>query len=68
MARKQSTSITTNVEARRAVLVLPDLGLSEEECDRCREEFQNSLVGTLKNFGVDLQAVVVVVVVVVVAA
>jgi hypothetical protein len=51
---------------RKAVLVMPDVGLKEGAYDRLREEFQNSLVTTLKGAGADMSAVVVVVVVVVV--
>lgn len=59
---------TTRSKVRKAVLVMPDVGLSEEDCEKCRDEFQNSLVGTLRRVGVDVQSVVVVVVVVVVFA
>jgi len=52
---------------RKAVLVLPDVGLKEGAYDKLRDEFQNSLVRTLKGAGADMATVVVVVVVVVVA-
>lgn len=54
-------------QERKAVLVLPDVGLKQEHCDKLRTEFQNSIVGTLRNAGAAMASVVVVVVVVVVA-
>jgi hypothetical protein len=47
---------------RRAVLVLPDIGLSESQLEHLKGEFQNNLVSTLKRGGVkdDVSVVVVV--------
>lgn len=49
---------------RKAVLVLPDVGLDEKQLDRLKGDFQNNLVSTLKNAGARDEVVVVVVVVV----
>jgi hypothetical protein len=50
---------------RRAVLVLPDVGLPQERMDALKEEFQNSIVGTLKRASARPDIIIVVVVVVV---
>lgn len=34
---------------RRAVLVLPDIGLDERQMEKLKEEFQSNLVSTLRN-------------------
>lgn len=52
---------------RKAVLVLPDFGLSEEQLDSVKTDFSNNLIGSLRNAGFQRDDVVVVVVVVVVA-
>lgn len=49
----------------RAVLVLPDVGLSERQMDEMKEEFQNHLVGSLRSRLAREDIIVVVVVVVV---
>jgi hypothetical protein len=49
----------------RAVLVLPDVGLSERQLDEVKEEFQNHLVGTLRS-RLSRDDIIIVVVVVVV--
>ena len=36
---------------RKAVLVMPNVGLSEEKLRSLTHEFQNHIVGTLKNAG-----------------
>ena len=50
---------------KRAVLVLPDVGLPEDRMDALKEDFQNNIVGTLQRVGMRPDVVVVVVVVVV---
>jgi hypothetical protein len=35
----------------KAVLVLPDIGLDEQQIEKMKEEFQNSLVSTIKRAG-----------------
>jgi hypothetical protein len=53
---------------QRAVLVLPDVGLSEEQIDSVKADFQNNLVGSLERAGGRMANRIIVVVVVVVAA
>lgn len=47
---------------RRAVLVLPDVGLSETQVEKLKDEFQSNLVGTIRRAGqtADVEVVVVV--------
>jgi len=52
-------------EVRQAVLVLPDMGIPEENIEVIKEEFQNSMVSTLRKNALRPDVVVVVVVVVV---
>lgn len=57
--------MATGSKERRAVLVLPDVGLPQDRVDALKSEFQNSLVGTLQRAAARQEVVVVVVVVVV---
>jgi hypothetical protein len=52
---------------RKAVLVMPDVGLSEESIQSIKSDFENNLVGNLERAGMRRDEVVVVVVVVVAA-
>jgi hypothetical protein len=49
---------------RKAVLVLPDVGLDEKQLERVKGDFQNNLVSTLRTAGARDEVVVVVIVVV----
>jgi hypothetical protein len=53
-------------EVKKAVLVLPDVGIPEESLESFKEEFQSSVVGTIRRNALRPDDVVVVVVVVVV--
>lgn len=50
----------------KAVLILPDVGLEEASLDKLKDEFQNTVAGTLQRLGSRMADTVVVVVVVVV--
>lgn len=52
---------------RKAVLVMPDIGLSEEQLNSVKSDFENSLVGSLERAGMARPVVVIVVVIVVLA-
>ena len=49
---------------RKAVLVLPDMGLSDEQIDNLKDAFKNTVVDTLKSSGIASPDAVVVVVVI----
>lgn len=53
---------------RKAVLVLPDVGLSEEQIQSLKEEFSNSLVASLRKAGLRVENFIIIVVVVVILA
>ena len=52
---------------RKAVLVMPDVGLSEDDLNNMKHDFENSLVGSLERVGMARPVVVIVVIVVVLA-
>jgi hypothetical protein len=54
----------TTGKERRAVLVLPDVGLPQDHLDALKDEFQNNIVGTLKRANARPDIIIVVVVVV----
>jgi hypothetical protein len=51
--------------SEKAILILPDVGLNEDELEKVKGQFQNNIAETLKRAGSRLADVVVVVVVVV---
>ena len=51
--------------SEKAVLILPDVGLEEDALDKLKDEFQNTVAGSLKRLGSKVADTVVVVVVVV---
>lgn len=51
--------------SEKAILILPDVGLNEDDLEKVKGQFQNSIAETLKRAGSRLADVVVVVVVVV---
>jgi hypothetical protein len=51
--------------SEKAILILPDVGLNEDELEKVKSQFQNNIAETLKRAGSRLADVVVVVVVVV---
>ncbi|MEU7524426.1 hypothetical protein AB0A74_01680 [Saccharothrix sp. NPDC042600] len=50
---------------RQAVLVMPDVGLSEDDIESLKSNFENNLVGSLQKAGARDDVVIVVVIVVV---
>ena len=48
--------------SEKAILILPDVGLNEDELEKVKSQFQNNIAETLKRAGSRLADVVVVVV------
>ena len=51
--------------SEKAVLILPDVGLKEKALEKLKDDFQNTVAGSLKRLGSAVADTVVVVVVVV---
>jgi hypothetical protein len=57
-------AVAAKQNERQAVLVLPDVGLSEAQLESLKQDFQNSLVASLQKGGARDDIIIVVVIVV----